>query len=60
MWKHISLYDIFTIYYQKFDRQWVLAMIDIVKTINGMEPVTCQGILHAIKLRVQFFQKGTK
>ena len=35
-------------------------MIDIVKTINGMEPVACQGILRAMKLRVQFFQKGAK
>ena len=60
MSKHISLYDTFTFSYQKYVQQWVLGMIDIVKTINDTEPVTCQGILRAMKLRVQFFQKGAK
>ena len=60
MSKHISLYDMLTFSYQKYVQQWVLGMIDIVKTINGKGPVTCQGILHAIKLRVHFFQKGVK
>ena len=60
MSKHISLHDIIKFSYQKYVHQWVLGKIDIVKTVNGMEPFTCQRILNAIKLRVQCFQKGVK
>ena len=35
-------------------------MIDILKTINGMEPATCRGILYAMKARVKFFHKRAK
>ena len=48
---------LYLLYQKGYIRQWVSDMINILKTANGNESLTCQDILYLMKARVRFFKE---